>query len=479
MSTYLKTVSTSSGFLEDCRVDFGRGLTCIIGARGTCKSTLIESIRFAFELEEVRVATLVGDEDDGDPSSPTFGMIKTTLRAGSVRCELETADSSSQQDVTLEREVGGEPRIFVDGVREHTNRDLLRKIEIFSQGDLQRIAEDDNDKLRLALIDRPHRSQVAALNAQRRKTAEKLRCLGPDLRAIRGQLSTVDHEVTQLDPARRQLDSLTKDAPAASPELEAERERHERRQRVLKAVRSVEIERAGLANRLESVWAPARQIAESIASVTADSESTLGDNTAPLMDLAAAVGEVMTVAQKIDSVRLAPLIGALDRRFEDASERYYQLRQQEQAVNESLKQQRVLKRQVEHLEQLKTQADTARVEESRLLKERRNLRGELRRIDDQLYELRIAEIDSINRDHGDTVQLTLGSSWNSRAYAECLRALLTGSRIRSQEGVARSIADGIEPSTLIDLIEAGDAQRLADLLGRDSGADDAGHRAAR
>ena len=177
----------------------------------------------------------------------------------------------------------------------------------------------------------------------------------------------------------------------------------------------------------------------------------------------------MTVAQKVDSVRLAPLIDALDRRFEEASELYYQLRQQEQAVNESLKQQHVLKRQVEHLEQLKTQAEAARVEESRLLKERTNLRGELQRIDDQLYELRIAEIDSINREHGDTVQLTLGSSWNSRTYAGRLSAFLTGSRIRSQEEVARSIADRIEPSTLIDLTETGDAQRLADLLGRDLG----------
>ena len=469
MSTYLKTVSTSSGFLEDCPVDLGRGLTCIIGARGTCKSTLIESIRFAFELEEDRVATLVGEGDHGEPSALTFGIIKTTLRAGSVRCALETADGSLQQEVTLEREVGGEPRIFLDGVREHTNRDLLRDIEIFSQGDLQRIAEDDNDKLRLALIDRPHRSQVAELNAERRNTAEKLRHLGPDLRAIQGQLSTLDHQVTQLDPARRQLDRLTMYAPAASPELEAERESHERRQRVLEAVRSVEVERKGLAKRLEGVRAPARQIAESIASVTTNTESALVDDTAPLMNLAAAVGEVMTVAEKIDSVRLAPLINALDRRFEDASERYYQLRQQEQAVNESLKQQHVLKRQVKHLEQLKTQADAARLEKSRLLKERRNLRGELQRIDDQLYELRIAEIDSINGEHGDTVQLTLGSSWNSRAYAERLSTFLTGSWIRSQAEVARSIADNIEPSTLIDLTEKGDAQRLANLLGRDLG----------
>ena len=447
MSTYLKTLSTSSGFLEDCPVEFARTLTCIIGARGTCKSTLIESIRFAFEMERTRVATLVGDEDDGDQSLSTFGIIGTTLRAGSVRCELETADNGSRHEVTLEREVGGEPRIFLDGVREHTNRDLLRKIEVFSQGDLQRIAEDDQDELRLALIDRPRKGQVADLKAERQETGNELRRLGPDLRRVRGKLSTLDHQITQLDSARSQLDRLTKDAPVASPELEEERRSHEHRQRVLEVLRRVEVDRKGLANRLAGARAPARQLAESVAAFTESPEHALVDYTAPLVKLLDAVGEVMVVTEKIDSIGLAPLIDDLHRRFEEASERYYQLRQQEQAVNESLKRQHALKRQVEHLEHLQAEAGTARQKESDLLNQRRHLRAKLRQTDDQLYELRIAEIHSINRDHGDTVQLTLGSSWNTQAYARRLRALLVGSRIHSQEEVARSIADCIEPST--------------------------------
>ena len=469
MSTYLKKVSTSSGFLEDCPVEFAPGLTCIIGARGTCKSTLIESIRFGFEMEKARVATLIGDEDDGDRSLSTFEIIKTTLRAGSVRCELETAEDSSQHRVTLEREVGGEPRIFLDGVREHTNRDLLREIEVFSQGDLQRIAEDDQDELRLALIDRARKGEVADLKAERQKTANELRGLGPDLRQVRGKLSTLEHQITQLDSARSQLDRLTRDAPVASPELEEERQSHEHRQRVLEVLRSVEVDRKGLANRLAGVRAPARQLAESVAAFTESPKHALVDDTAPLVKLLDAVGEVMVATETIDSIGLAPLIDDLHRRFEQASDRYYQLRQQEQAVNESLKRQHALKRQVEHLEHLQAEAGIARQKESDLLNQRRHLRAKLRQTDDQLYELRIAEIHSINRDHGDTVQLTLGSSWNTRAYAERLSTLLVGSRIHSQEEVARSIADCIEPSTLIDLTEAGDAQRLADLLGRDLG----------
>ena len=469
MSTYLKTVSTSSGFLEACPVEFGPRLTCVIGARGTCKSTLIESIRFAFEMEESRVATLIGDRNTGDQSLPTFGIIDATLRAGSVRCELEVGDTVSQQEVTLEREVSGRPRIFVDGVREHTSHDLLRKVEIFSQGDLQRIAEDDNDELRLALIDRPHRSQVAKLSKERQKTAEDLSKLGPRLRAIRGRLSTLDHEVTQLDSARRQLDRLAKDAPVASPELESERRAHEHRQRALEALRRTEEERTGLVKRLAGVRASARRLVKSVETTMQDAGNALANEEAPLKELLAAAGDLMVAADKVDSVALATLIDDLDRRFDEASEQYYHLRQQEQAVNESLKQQHVLMRQVQHLEQLKSEAETTREEESRLLEKRKNLRGTLRQIDDQLYELRIAEIDSINSEHHATVHLTLGSSWNTPAYAECVRKLLVGSRIRAQEDVARSIADRIEPSTLIDLTETGDSHRLADLLRRDLG----------
>ncbi len=470
MGTYLKEISTSSGFLEDCPVKFGSKLTCIIGTRGTCKSTLIESIRFVFETDNARLATLVGDENNGNQSLPTFGIIKATLRAGSVKCELGISnESDSQQDVTLEREVGGEPRIFVDGVREHTSRDLLHEIEIFSQGDLQRIAEEDNDALRLALIDRPHKNKVAKLNVSRREIAHKLSCYGLDLRKSRDQISTLNHEVTQLSSVQVQLDQLQKEAPLASPELEAEQKAHEDRQRVLDSLKSIEIDQGNFVQRIDSVRALGHQIAESIADIKIDGGNLSEDVTKRLEELANAVDKIMTGAEKVGSIRLALLINALEQRFEEASEMYYRLRQQEQVVNESLKKEKGLKRQLEHLEQLRAKMEHERTEETELLNKRRELRAQLEQIDGKLYKLRIAEIDSINLDHGDTVQLSLGSSWNGHAYVERLQKLLGGSRIRSQDDVARSIAEHVEPSALIDLVEAGDAQRLADLLERDLG----------
>ena len=466
----MKKVSTTSGFLENCSVEFGRGLTCIIGARGTCKSTLIESIRFAFETDKSTLATLVGDEKEGDQKHPIHGIIDKTLRAGSVRCEIETSDAvGAQQHVSLEREIGAEPRIFVDGVREHTNQDLLHRIEIFSQGDLQRITEEDNDELRLALIDRPHKNEVIRLSEERLQVTDELGLCGQKIRKIRERISTLNQEITQLSSVKIKLDQHNREAPVASPELGAEREDHMSRQRILTSLQSIESNRENLVSHLQIVEAVGDQITESIAEVKEGGNDLLEEVTNRLNELLDAVDNVNLVGQKVRSIRLALLVDTLSKRFEEASERYYQLRQQEQAVNESLKRENVLKRQLYHLEELEAKMKQELAEEATLVRQRQKLRVRRQEIDDNLYALRHKEIDSINSEHGDTVILTLSPSSDSSAYYERLLKLISGSRIRLQQEVARSIAKHIKPSELIDLIEGGDAKRLAKLLERDLG----------
>ena len=41
MGLKIRSLGTSAGFLEKAPVEFADGLTCVIGARGTCKSTVV------------------------------------------------------------------------------------------------------------------------------------------------------------------------------------------------------------------------------------------------------------------------------------------------------------------------------------------------------------------------------------------------------------------------------------------------------
>jgi hypothetical protein len=96
----------------------------------------------------------------------SFGIIETTLRAGSIKATLDSIDGSHESTLAIEREADGEPRLFHDGVREHASTGEFSQIEVFSQGDLQRIASDQGDGARVDLIDRRHSLRIKEMQNQ-------------------------------------------------------------------------------------------------------------------------------------------------------------------------------------------------------------------------------------------------------------------------------------------------------------------------
>ena len=152
----LKSIQANSGFLERCKVEFSPALTCIIGARGTCKSTVVESVRFAFDSDRERVTELIA----------ATGIITKTLSAGSVRCVVEVIEDGQAVEYVIDREIGSPPRVLRDGTRDVLGNDILHDIEIYSQGSLQQIASIDKPQLRLQLIDRPHRVEILRIRRE-------------------------------------------------------------------------------------------------------------------------------------------------------------------------------------------------------------------------------------------------------------------------------------------------------------------------
>jgi hypothetical protein len=465
--TVLKAFSATGGFLANCRVEFDPGLNCIIGARGTCKSTLVESIRFAFDSDPERVKQLVGESSLN--AGPTGGLVRATLGAGSARCEAVNGDIGESSVLLIEREVGGEPRVFLDGVREHAGREVLHQIEIFSQGDLQLIADDKHEDLRIALIDRPNAAAVKELKLDRLRAEKYLSELGPQLRLVRAQIATLKQDLQPLSVLREQLRQAREHSPALSPELEVERALFERRRHIIGMLKDIiGVQSATLANldravteaaRLESFIGEVLQ-EELVASARVESE---------LRTLKQAVSEARTIRDRIRDTDIAVAAHELEEQFEQKNLPFYRLRQEQQTINESLKQQHHLGRQVEALEKRQRELDAALEAEAALLEKRQRARAEASRIDDEIFRLRIAEVEEINRQHGDSVALTLKTGASSPRYGSRLSLLLSGSRVRGQEEVAAALAETFSPSALIDVVESGSGQQFAEALGRDLG----------
>lgn len=129
----------SGGFFDGARFDVSSGLNCIIGNRGTGRTTALELIRYAL------------DDLGSDPKQRrrVEAFVQQNLGGGRVELEIETADGIRY---TISRTAGEAPIVYTaDG--EPTTVSIgaggIFRAEIFSQNEVESIASDPRSQLEL------------------------------------------------------------------------------------------------------------------------------------------------------------------------------------------------------------------------------------------------------------------------------------------------------------------------------------------
>jgi hypothetical protein len=132
--TRLKSISWTGGFLDGLTIPIGPELTALIGGRGTGKSTVIESVRFALEQPPL------GEDSRRDHN----GVVEKVLGPGAiVRLEVVQADPTPAQYV-IQRTVG-DPAVVFDSSGVKTQQrpgDIVGDLETFGQHELAELAHD-------------------------------------------------------------------------------------------------------------------------------------------------------------------------------------------------------------------------------------------------------------------------------------------------------------------------------------------------
>ena len=454
----LKSIQANSGFLEQCKVEFSRELTCIIGARGTCKSTVVESVRFVFDSDRELVNELTSQT----------GMITKTLGAGSVRCVVEVTEDGQVTEYVIEREIGGPPRILRDGTRDVLGNEILDDIEIYSQGSLQQIASIDMPHLRLQLIDRPHRAEILVIRQKIDKMVAELKTLGSRLRSLRADFEKRRLDIRDIDQLRAELGQAIGSRPQLPPTLEEQHALFLQRQKVLEVLGEAQ----GIQQQTIADLAVAMQNGENLVALRAVAREMPAGIETPLgiLDqLDNAITSITSIQRNVSEVKLTEEAERIKSQFEKENEVYYQLRQQQQVLNESLKREDALRRRVSELEKIEREAKKIETEGIDAAARRRAVRAELATARDSIFERRVQEAEKINQEFGDVILLSVRRAAHSKPFVNRLSELLAGSRIRTQGNIAEELATSLSPSDLLEVIERGDAQRLAGLLSRDLG----------
>jgi hypothetical protein len=468
MKTWIKTLETSDGYLRNAKIVFVEGLTCIIGARGTCKSTIVETIRFAHDLDPARIESLIHADAEPTPTQGPGGLLQATLASGTAVCTIQTTDEHGRaSELRIERSIGtSRPRIHRDGVLD-TSPALALPIEIYSQGDLVTIAE--NPQQRLQLVDRPHAREIGEIKARLRAAQDQIERLGGEILALRASLREDGRGLAQLPELEQQLEAVQRERPTLDSRLEKERAGLEAREQLLTSVRAA----CGAFSELFTRALPEAPRAELVLELGNALDVTGLDAAqqvaAELRGLAGAAAQLerQRAEARARLERTKTSLAALDAAFEAQNQRYRVLRRDQEALSASLEQEDRIRAQLRRMAQLRDALAQRQAQLDAAIARREALRREVEGYLDEIFALRLAEIEKISVDLGDEISLAIVQGAQSGAYVDAIAELLQGTRLKRQREIATRIAELLTPAELVDIVEHEQAARLAQLAGLD------------
>jgi len=130
----LRGISWVGGFLDNVSVPLAEDLTTFIGGRGTGKSTILESLRYALQLPPL------GPDATRDHTS----IVNNVLRAGTTIQVTVDAISPKHSRYTITRTVPNPP-VVLDASDTATTlkpADIIGTVEVFGQHELAELAQD-------------------------------------------------------------------------------------------------------------------------------------------------------------------------------------------------------------------------------------------------------------------------------------------------------------------------------------------------
>ena len=461
----IASLTATDGHLRDVGLDFSPGLNCIIGARGTCKSTIVETLRFLFNSEPERIVELLSTQKSSEDAVSHQGLIAATLRGGTARMVLRPEPSDPYAEVVVERDTTSESRAYVDGIQAISDQSILGAVEIYSQGELQEIAL--SSAKRLGLIDRPHQAAVDESREQASRLATEIAQTGPRIRKLRDSIDAAERRLREGEPTRAKLNEVRAKRPKLAPDLAVLREQHQAAERLLsRAQTAVEQAHKDRAN-IEAAAAAVRSTANLAEEFDRGPASVLTNIAGELAQRHQALSRAIASFQS--DAMLDEAIASARSKLEEASTPYFAARKREEQVSEALREEDRLTDEVSRLDRIAEELATHRSQLKDLEAQRAEMRARLASIRNQLYHRRVRDVDRINADFSDRIILSLNHGTQTDTYRETLDDLLTGSRLREQPALCRQLATVLPPAEFVSHVEREDAAGLAEILNRDEG----------
>jgi DNA repair exonuclease SbcCD ATPase subunit len=459
-----------TGFLVPFEVAFSPGLNCIIGARGTGKTSILELIRFAAgrESDTEAVESLVGNLVPVVLGEAGYVEIDVTTPIGqSLRIHRDVNGQWSATEITT-----GEPAEIqwpALGVYD---------LAIFSQNQLEDVATSASG--RLATLDSFCGTEIARLNDGVRDIQQRLSVNAAQQTQVINQSEALRAQGEALPKLRTELAAVESQYQKALKDLEGQEPIKKRVQELSSGRQAMAREDAlinGMLGEAEAALLetfPGRSLGDRLRQgLSEEAIAPLPDRVA-LRSLRSIVSQASqrysehraAMTQSLTEVRdalmsthvdIATRLGRLNREYLQDSNL---LGQVSQSWKEIAARRDALLAQVRTLESAALQIEQYRTQLLTLQSERARLMGTLNGMFEQRFQIREAAAVEINAAIGGTVIVEVLEGGSRERYQQYLIQVLRGSGMQYSRLVA-AIIETVPPQRLAEMARTSQVDALA------------------
>ena len=187
------SVDIEGGFLDGIRIDFDDNLNCLIGGRGTGKTSILELLRWA-------LGQMPDPIEAKQLNKNITQLVKANLEGGQINVAIET---SSGIGYTVQRTFDSEPIVLGerrDPLDIQIGRGTIFSAEVYSQSQIEEIANDS--RFQLKLIDK-------FISAEIDEIEDKIAAGIRELSGNSSEILNLIEEVTNLSEKVAELPEVT------------------------------------------------------------------------------------------------------------------------------------------------------------------------------------------------------------------------------------------------------------------------------
>ncbi|MBM7854753.1 DNA repair exonuclease SbcCD ATPase subunit [Desulfohalotomaculum tongense] len=444
-------ISVHGGFMDGQEIEFSPHLNCLIGGRGSGKSTVVELLRYALDC-------VPGDQVFKKRSQR---HVQAVLGGGTVTVTVQSAGGSIYK---IKRQMGYRPQVLDEKGRPlglELHHSLQFPLMVFGQSELEQVADDA--AARLAVLDGmiPERQRYTGATNQLRRQLETIR---PEVAALEEKIKQLEQK-TKLIPGLKErlkeleeydLDGLMARRQQREQERFWLRELYRETQRKQRYYRQKAAELTfTMPERFES-WANAHLIEQALSAF------------AGMLEREKKKFSTLAVEWEKLHYQLEPLQNELADRHREAEEQDRPLvgKLYGQNLAKAMDERSECTGMLLELEQLERQLKEKQQKLNHLNGERKKWLAELEELERELFVLRSEAARQAGEQMGEKLRVTVSRQGDCRHYRRFLADILAASGLHYNR-LVELIVTQVPPGLLAQIIRNRESHLLVTLAGLD------------